>query len=374
MKKVAYILGSLNRGGAETLLLDVFRHASSAAYDIIGIHRKDGSYLDEFVATGVPFISYSRKGKCIFSYLCGLRKILQDNCIEIAHTQLYLDAIYVWLATIGTNIKIVTTFHGFDTDKSLIGKCMYQLAMWMANKVVFVSETQRSYYLAKYKFIEKKSCVVYNGVDFSKLDGLENERNPFIEIDRAQRGLQEKTSIRLAMVGNFGSGRSQSIIAKSIQKLNIRGINDFHFYFVGRRNPKEGWRYDECVKYCEDHDLQNVKFLGGRSDVPEILQNLDGFVYSTSHDTFGIAVVEAMASGVPLLVNDYPTMLEITQDGQWATLFKSDDVEDCANKLQYFIKNISELKTKAQEQKGEIRKKYSIENHLYTLNKVYNNL
>lgn len=372
--KVAYILGSLNRGGAETLLLDVFRHASSAAFEFIGIHRKDGPYLDEFKATGVPFLSCPRKGRSAFSYLMSLRKLLKQNGVTVAHTQLYLDAIYVRLATIGTDIKIVTTFHGFDTDKSLLGKCMYQLAMWMADKIVFVSETQRADYVSKYKCIEKKSSVVYNGVDFTKLEGAEKEEDPFTKIDRAKRGLQEKISIRLAMVGNFGSVRSQSIIARSIRLLKEWGIQNFQFYFVGRKVAGEEWRYEDCEQYCKETGLDNVHFLGGRGDVPLLLRHLDGFVYSTSHDTFGIAVVEAMASGIPVIVNDYPTMQEVTQNGKWAELYKTGDAESCAKKICDVINNLEKYKVKANRIAEDVREEFSIGKHIVNLNQVYYDL
>lgn len=372
--KVAYIFGSLNRGGAETLLLDVFRHASSAAFEFIGIHRKDGPYLDEFKATGVPFIFCPRKDRGLISYLLSLRKLLKQNGVKVAHTQLYLDAIYVRLATIGTDIKIVTTFHGFDTDKSLLGKCMYQLAMWMADKIVFVSETQRADYLAKYLFIEKKSCVVYNGVDFSKLDGMEKEADPFLKIDRAKRGFQENKSIRLAMVGNFGSVRSQSIIARSIHLLKERRVQNFQFYFVGRKVAGEDWRYEECEQYCKENGLDNVHFLGGRGDVPLLLRHLDGFVYSTSHDTFGIAVVEAMASGIPVIVNDYPTMQEVTKNGKWAELYQTGDVKSCANKIMELINNLELRSENAIQISKDVRNMFSIEKHIVKLNQVYYDL
>jgi len=48
--KVAYLLGSLNRGGTETLLLDVFSNADKASYEMIGIYRKDGAYRNDFYA------------------------------------------------------------------------------------------------------------------------------------------------------------------------------------------------------------------------------------------------------------------------------------------------------------------------------------
>ena len=78
---------------------------------------------------------------------------------------------------------------------------------------------------------------------------------------------------------------------------------------------------DFVLKYCEDNNLDNVYFLGGRGDVPALLKVMDGFVYSSVHDTFGIAVVEAMAAGLPVVVNDYEVMKEVC--GNLVTYFKS---------------------------------------------------
>ncbi|MFC2425947.1 MAG: hypothetical protein ACFNUT_05350, partial [Bacteroidota bacterium] len=49
--KIAYMLGSLNRGGMETLLLDVFKNARIAEYSFIGIHRKGGKYQFTYSAS-----------------------------------------------------------------------------------------------------------------------------------------------------------------------------------------------------------------------------------------------------------------------------------------------------------------------------------
>lgn len=69
-------------------------------------------------------------------------------------------------------------------------------------------------------------------------------------------------------------------------------------------------------------------FLGLWDDVPSLLATMDAFVYATRHDSFGIAVVEAMASRVPTFVNDWGVMNELTKGGRYATLYKTDDIED----------------------------------------------
>jgi len=98
--------------------------------------------------------------------------------------------------------------------------------------------------------------------------------------------------------------------------------------------------YDDCVNYCKQNGLEyKVLFLGSRTDIPQILDQLDAFVYATDHDTFGIAVVEAMAVGVPVFVNDWEVMKEITVDGKYATLYKTKDEKDLLREFMLFLQN-----------------------------------
>lgn len=103
----------------------------------------------------------------------------------------------------------------------------------------------------------------------------------------------------------------------------------------------------------------------------QIYRSLNIFAYSTDHDTFGIAVAEAMAAGVPVLVNDYVVMQEITDNGNLATLYKTGDPTDGAEKLKSIIDNLATYKTKASGSANQVRTKYSIEQHIAALNVVY---
>lgn len=74
--------------------------------------------------------------------------------------------------------------------------------------------------------------------------------------------------------------------------------------------------------------MDKVHFMGPRSDVPELLASWDAFLYSTDHDTFGIAVVEAIAAGLPTFVNDWEVMkLQITAN--WRTSTKPRTQKTC---------------------------------------------
>lgn len=368
--KIAYLLGSLNRGGTETLLLDVFRNAAVAPFPFMGVHRKGGAYRDDFYATSSEFVQCRPVRHNLIAYLIRLRKVLQSQQITIVHAQQYIDALYAKLATMGTGIKVVETFHGFDFGSSRLQKMLIQLSIRWSDAVCFVSHTQREYYRQHYAFGKAdKTHVVYNGIDFSKLDNTA-EPSPALptKIDPASRGM------KLAMVGNFVRGRAQSSLCQFLLRLAQEQV-PFDFYFVGKRDDNEPWRYDDCVRFCEAHNLQDhVHFLGSRNDVPQILHRLDAFVYATDHDTFGIAVVEAMAAGVPVLVNDHEVMKEVTHNGEWATLYRTGDTEDLWQHFSLMTQDPAGAKRKAEANAQIVRQQYSIAHHLQQLYDVYKTL
>lgn len=157
-------------------------------------------------------------------------------------------------------------------------------------------------------------------------------------------------------------------ISEFAEKENIA----FDFVFVGAKSKSEPELFDECYHYCEENNLlENVHFLGSRSDVPEILSTLEAFIYSTNHDTFGIAVVEAMAMGVPVFVNDWEVMKEITQNGKFATLYKSSDENDLLKKFLLFLQNREIAFWQAQEAATYVRENFSIESHIHQLKQMY---
>lgn len=104
------------------------------------------------------------------------------------------------------------------------------------------------------------------------------------------------------------------------------------------------------------------------------IAEMDAFVYAMAHDTFGIAVVEALANGLPVIVNDWGVMREVTHDGEWRTLYRTADIKDCADAIMSLLKNIDNAKKKAKETIQIVRKAYSIGAHINRLYEVYRGL
>lgn len=376
---IAYLFGSLQRGGTETLLLDVFRNASKNNLKAIGIYRKPGLLETDFLKSGIPFhkLPARRNLPC---YLWQLRSLLKANGVDIAHAQQPIDALYAWLACIGTGIRVVHTFHGYDFDGSSMAKGILSFIIHRTALNIYVSETQRDYYCRKYGLDAAKQVVVYNGISFDKLDlpinqltkshRFNNLSNASISNLREELHLSADT-ILLGAIGNFNAVRDQFTICRFLKLLHDQDV-DFHFVFAGKRIEAMGYLYDQCTEYIRQNGLEHrVTFLGSRNDVPLILKQLDAFIYSTDHDTFGIAVVEAMATGIPVFVNDWGVMEEITDGGKYATLYKTKDEQDLLRHFMLFLQDKEPSQFKANEASGFVREKYSIEKHISNLYYIY---
>jgi len=314
--------------------------------------------------------------KNIAGYLLRLRNELIRENAKIIHAQQPIDALYAYLACKGLKKKIVLTFHGYDYTDGKVGQAILRFIIRRTDCNIYVSNTQREYYQQKYGLDPQKQRVVYNGISFDKLDTFDTRSAALSRAPGNTQSLRKElklspNTLLVGSVGNFVHGRDQLTICKFLKLLNDNTV-DFHFVFVGKRVDGQEYLYDICIEYCREVGLEKkVSFLGLRSDVPYILSELDAFVYATDHDTFGIAVVEAMAMEIPVFVNDWWVMLEITDDGKYASLYKTRVEEDLLREFMLFLQDRIAYLQKSKESAQYVREKYSIEKHIEKLITVY---
>lgn len=355
--KVAYYIGSMNQGGAEALLLDICRNYQCAPYEMVCVHRKKGVLYDDFIKTGVPFKQIPCK-RNVISHILELRKWIKLQQVDIIHAQTSLCALYAILATWGTKTQVVTTFHGLGFNKT---NRLYQKIVFSgSSQLVFVSQQTKDIFLKDCPQINPHKChVVYNGISFDKFALPTKQYN-------------HSSTIRMGMVGSFRTARNQIFVCRFLKRMKDEGVK-FHFDFVGPRCKGEEKCYDDCVQYCQENGLEEyVSFLGTRKDVPQILKGWDAYVYATHFDTFGISVVEAIAAGIQVFVNDWPVAGEVTKGGECAIIYRSADIEDLWTKFQQYLQHREAYEERAAKSAAEIRNMFSIKQHIDNIYQVYN--
>ena len=361
--KICYLLGGVNSGGLEHLVLDIFSNSKSSNFQFSCVYRNDGNLLEKFKQTGISLTKIKPNKRNYIKYFRELRNYILINKIDIVHAHVEIDAFYAWIALRNTGVKIILTSHGYNYDGNYIFKKISKFALKHVDYNLFVSDALKNYYNLHYDLDKSKSFTLYNGVSTSKLQSTNNLNL------KKEFNLPDNSKI-IGMVANFhGTGKDQITLCRAMNELVNKNQN-LYLFFVGAFSDKTENSYTECYQYCKENNLlSNILFLGPRSNVPEIISNFDCFTYSSNHDTFGLAIVEAMLLKVPTLINDLPPFLEISNNGEFTTIFKSKNISHFINKLNQILEN---------DQKIAIEKSYSwacssfsIEKHIENLYNIY---
>ena len=357
--KVLYLLDSVNPGGAETLALDVCRNAARFGIDLTVVVTQSGELEKDFQNSGAEFIRLERNFPIDPKLVKNLRKIVKEKKIEIVQASQAVEGLHLYLAALGLNVKKILGIHGFIPGRKNQITTNFLIPRMDAN--IFVGREFHS-------STAKNSRLLYNGVDAKRLI-------PGGKSIKQQLGIGEN-SFLLGMVANFppDATKDQLTICRALPRVFAQTENT-HFIFVGKAANGGEKKLEECVEFCKQTKITDrVHFLGSRGDIPDILNALDIFVFSSMREGLPIAVIEAMLTSTPLIVSDIAPLLEVTNNGKCAEIFKTGDSEELAAKIIKLINNKEMRENSAEKAKRFAEKNFSIEAHLEMLTALYSDL
>jgi glycosyltransferase involved in cell wall biosynthesis len=365
MIKVLQLLDSVNRGGAETQVLDICRNASRFGMETTLVAAGGGVLEEDFRDSGVEYIRLDRKLPVDLYFASHLRKIIKERGIEIVHGYQAVDGLHLYLATRGLkNVKRVLSFQGFIPGRK--NRVIAKLIAPRMDASISVSESLFNYLDAIGIKRRDNFHVIYNGADEKRLQptGSSIKRELNLPAD----------ALLGAMVANFTADptKDQLTICRALPAV-IEKLPNFHFLFAGRVAEGAEGRMADCVNVCIENGItDNVHFLGGRSDVADILSELDIFVLSSRQEGFPVAVSETMLAGVPLIVSDIEPLREaILEDGNLGEMFPVGDFEILSEKILGLLVDDARRDRLANNARIYARENFSIDAHLRGLKKLY---
>jgi glycosyltransferase involved in cell wall biosynthesis len=157
---------------------------------------------------------------------------------------------------------------------------------------------------------------------------------PLASFRAAERQRSFHTPLRLMNIARlYPRQKGQDILIEALGICLARGL-DVRCDFVG--DPPEGDR--EMVPTLKQLAAaagasDRIRFLCNRTDVPVLLEDADIFVLPSRYEGFGLVLLEAMASGVPVIAADVDGPAELIVDGSNGIKFKAGSAEDLADKI-----------------------------------------
>lgn len=200
------------------------------------------------------------------------------------------------------------------------------------------------------------------GLDFSKFKISQREliRNNI----REELGIK-KDDFVLITVGEISIRKNQNVIIKAMNELQNKELK---LIICGEGDQKE-----ELIKLIEEFHLEeNVIFAGFRKDIPNVLCAADIFIYPSLWEGLGIAGLEAMSSGLPIIGSNRRGIKDYIINEETGFLFEPYDYKKLAQIINTLIKNNSLLNKIGQAGQQSIQN-FSIEKSLSEMEKIYKN-
>ena len=308
-----------------------------------------------------PLFHYQPYELALSSKLVDMVKLYGIELLHVHYAIPHAYAAYMaqqMLKDEGIFVPIVTTLHG--TDITLVGshpfyKPAVTFSINKSNAVTSVSESLKKDTLRLFN-IKNEIHVVPNFID------LEKHEYSFTD---CQRGMLAEDHQRIIThISNFREVKQIPDVIKIFS--NIQKELPAKLLLIGEGPEKEG-----AERLVEELGiLDHVIFLGNSNEIDRILCFSDLFLLPSKTESFGLAALEAMASGVPVISTNTGGLSEVNEDGFSGYLSDVNDVMDMtanAVKILSDTKTLNQFKANAKTQS----KKFDLHNIVPMYEKIY---
>ena len=215
-------------------------------------------------------------------------------------------------------MKIIYPAHGFHFYKGAPKKnwlIFYPIEKVCSNFTdVLITINKEDYAFAK-KHMNAKQVEYIPGV------GIDTEKfaipNFNVAEKRMELGLEDK-AIMILSVGELNQNKNHEVVIKAISKLENYNIH----YFIAGKGDKEQY----LQKLAKDLGV-NLYLLGYRTDIIELLNAADIFVFPSFREGLSVALMEAMAAGLPCVVSRIRGNIDLIEDNRGGYLCAPNDIE-----------------------------------------------
>jgi len=353
--KVLHIINSLNVGGAEVLLKDtlLLLNTKGIHSDVYILSKTDSFLEQELLRQNITVFSSNNGSVYSMTHVKPILKLIPKY--DLVHVHLFPAQLFVALAKklSKSNVPLVTTEHSTFNRRRKPQYWLLDFLMYKNyNGVICISDAVRESLLRWQPSLRHKTVIVENGIDVERFN-IKKGEHPFQKDDN---------HIYVASVGRFFAEKDQSTLIRAIAKNDL-----FKLVLIG-----EGPLQVELTELCTKLNIRDrVIFLGKRDDVPSVLKHVDIYVQPSIWEGFGIATVEAMSSGLPVIISDIPGLREIV--GECGILFKVGDSEELYGKLM-LLANDRELREKMACLSKQRARKYDIRSTVVSLIEKYSKI
>lgn len=363
--KIGLVIAGFNTGGAEQVVFELAKEYKHLGHEVVVIGLSSGgNMLNRFKKSGIDLKEMDLERQFRFSpkwYLEVLRsrKIIShlfiQECFDVVHTHLMgtdIDCLYA-ARKAGTKVIVHTIQNVYRQFGShhLVDK----IRNWQRRKAyrkfdhIYAVADEVKKWAVKHDMVELEHIsVIKNAIDFSRL-----------EVGSSKEELRktygwEKDDLIILNIGSLTEQKNQSTLIKAVQLVLKRGI-DLSLVIIGDGPLKTFLEEEICAL-----DLNNrIQLLGYREDIPSLLKASDIFVFPSLWEGLPIALLEALACGIPVVASDIPVHRKILDNDNFGWLTPISNPERISDTLITVFQNKESSDLKSEAAKKMVSENYS---------------
>ena len=373
MTNLCIFTGTFQTGGAENLIVQIINNIDRSKYNVyIGAFSDKGELYQRYKNLGVE-INLFPKGIRSMKSIIRFAQFLRQKKIQVIHIN--LTGTFLFAVTISKLLfikNIIIHWHNvYKYDDDLHRLHYVNILTWirlhliskLSNSIIAISKAVKEKNCKLFKVKEDKVNVIYNSIDLSlipkKLKIFKKTDNPFI-------------------IGSIGLISKQKRFDVLIEAFNIvlKDNPNCKLEIVGKKTSD-----DYACKIINLPDKLGIKDKVYFTDVlpyKEVYNHLftwSIFVLASEFEGFGLVLIEAMASGTPVIASNVDAIPEIIDDNINGLLFKTKNPADLAKKILRLLKDKELEKKLIYNAQKKVRDKFLIDKMVEKLDNLYcNNL
>ncbi len=313
----------------------------------------------------IPFERSPFSSKNLKAYRA-LKKLIREGSYDVVHCNTPVGGILTRMAANKQRkrgeVTVVYEAHGFHFFRGGSKKnwaLWYPIEKWFSRYTdVLITINQMDYALATEKFKAKKvEHIPGVGLDLSRFEVAERETSL-----REEFGLDEDTKIVFS-VGELNQNKNHQVILRAVAHLNDPKVH----YFLAGNGPLK----DELSALASELGIENnVHFLGYRRDIPSLLKNADVYAFPSLREGLGMASIEAMATGLPLVTSNRHGINDYSENGKTGFKYAPNDIEGFAEGIRTILSD-DDLRARMGAYNIEVSKRFTIDASMARMSEIY---
>ncbi len=250
-------------------------------------------------------------------------------------------------------------FHFFRGGPKKNWLLWYPIEKWFSKYTdVLITINGMDYALAKKKFKARRTERIPGvGLDLSRFEAAERETSL-----REEFGLSEDTRV-IFSVGELNENKNHQVVVRALALLDDPKIH----YFLAGNGPKK----EELSALARSLGVaERVHFLGYRRDIPSLLKNADVYAFPSLREGLGMASIEAMATGLPLVTSDRHGINDYSEWGRTGFKYAPSDARGFAEGIRIILDD-DELRTQMGKYNMSVSSRFTVQASMTRMSEIY---